>query len=217
MMALKRLPEPRVLTENKARWSEKFQAERAQSPKKRPSTSQYAHKEVVQALQAMSFHKCFYCEQSTKQAKPEVDHYIEVSERPDLAFEWTNLYLSCRECNDKLPVTSIPPSDCLDPCALDVRPEEHLTFEDEIIRPRSESPIGAATIRKYRLDRDDLDLKRLRQLQHLRNAVDTIKDRMNAEGRRAMTREEEVVLRMFRQPDYPFSLMFKIKTEAMGL
>lgn len=110
MMALKRLPEPRVLAENKARWSEKYQAERAQSPKKRPSGSQYAHKEVVETLQSMSFHKCFYCEQSTKQTRPEVDHYVEVSERPDLAFEWANLYLSCRECNDKLPFKSIPPA-----------------------------------------------------------------------------------------------------------
>jgi uncharacterized protein (TIGR02646 family) len=217
MMGLKRLPEPRVLKENAARWSEKYQAERAQSPKKRPSTSQYAHEEVKAALQAMSFHKCFYCEQSTKQTRPEVDHYIDVSERPDLAFEWTNLYLSCRECNDKLPFTSIQPSDCLDPCDPDVRPEEHLTFEDEIIRPRLGSSVGTATIRKYRLDREDLDLKRLRQLQHLRNAVDAIKDRMNAEGRRTMTRDEEDVLRMFRQPDYPFSLMFKVKTETMGL
>lgn len=92
-----------------------------------------------------------------------------------------------------------------------------MTFEDEIIRPRLGSPIGAATIRKYKLDRSDLDLKRLRQLQRLRDAVDMIKNRMITEERRVMTPNEEEALRMFRQPEYPFSLMFKVKTETMGL
>ena len=134
MISLRRLGEPSVLKENKAKWQGRYLEELAKSPGKRPSSSQYAHAEVMQTLEAMSFHKCFYCEQSTKTSK-EVDHYIDVAEDPGRAFEWTNLYLTCgggkHGCNNKLTNGSVPVADCLDSCNPTDRPEAHLTFVDE--------------------------------------------------------------------------------------
>jgi 5-methylcytosine-specific restriction endonuclease McrA len=217
MIPLRRLEEPRVLAESRERWRDKYLEERAKSPKKRPPHAQYAHKDIVATLEAMSFHKCFYCEQSTKQGKPEVDHYIEVAERPDRAFEWSNLYLSCNGCNDKLPNTSIPAADCLDPCDASAPPAEHLTYDEEFIRPRADSTRGRRTIQKYRLDRDDLDHKRVRQLRLFDKTISSIKSAMLVEQRRSMNDNEKELLRRFRQPDQPFSLMFEVYTRDLAL
>jgi 5-methylcytosine-specific restriction endonuclease McrA len=217
MIPLKRLEEPRVLSENEERWRAKYLEERAKSPKKRPPHARYAHREVVATLEAMSCHKCFYCEQSTKQCEKEVDHYIEVAERPELAFAWSNLYLSCAGCNRKVPNSSIPAADCVDPCDPAALPAEHLTYDDEFIRSRNSSTRGLRTIQKYRLDRPELDLKRGRQLRLFLKAVIAIQEAMIAEGRRPMNDDEKELLRSFRQPDQPFSLMFVVYTNAMAL
>lgn len=217
MIPIQRLDEPEVLRKNKARWCAAFLERRAKSPEQKPSSSQYAHAQVVSTLEAMSHHKCFYCEQKTKETTCEVDHHVEVAERPDLAFEWTNLYLSCPVCNSrKQPNRSIPIADCLDPCDPAVDPSAHLDFDDELIRARAGSSRGLATIKKYKLDRDDLDLKRARQLKLLLKAIIEIKARMIAEGRKTMTERELELLRSFAQPDFPFSLMFSVYLERYG-
>lgn len=217
MIPIKRLPPPDVLSRNEERWRAAFLEERAKAPQKRPSSKQYAHPAIVATLKAMSHHKCFYCEQSTKQARSEVDHYIEVAEDPTRAFTWTNLYLSCFECNRKQPHRAIPVTDCVDPCATDAEPSAHLTFEDELIRARGGSARGLATIQKYRLNRDDLDHKRLKQLQLFSKALGGVKDAMIAEGRKEMNEDEKALLRRFREPDFPFSLMFQVALEQLRL
>lgn len=218
MICLRRLPEPQVLRENKAKWLEKYLAERAGNPGKRPSSRQYAHSDIIDALQAMSFHKCFYCEQSTKDGRVEVDHHIEVAVAPERAFDWDNLYLSCHECNSKkLDHAAVPVTSCLDPCNEAVDPAEHLMFEDELIRPRRSSSSGRETIRKYRLDRADLDLKRSRQLKVFLKTQLEIERRKNDEGRREFDEKETELLQHFRQPNNPFSLMFQVYLEPLGL
>ncbi|WP_433929965.1 HNH endonuclease [Sorangium cellulosum] len=217
MIPIKRLPPPDVLVRNEERWRAAFLEQRAKDPQKqRPSSRRYAHPDIVSALEAMSHHKCFYCEQSTKQARPEVDHYIDVAEDPARAFTWTNLYLSCWECNHHKHRT-IPATDCLDPCAPDAQPSAHLMFDDELIRAREGSAQGLATIKKYRLDRRDLDHKRLKQLQLFNKVLGRIKDDMIAEGRRHMNENEKDLLWSFRSPDFPFSLMFGVVLEQLQL
>lgn len=209
--------EPRVLAEKKAEWLAAYKLVLVKDPRKRPPSSQYAHKEVVDAPERMSFHKCFYCEQSTKESSREIDHFIEVAEDPDGAFVWTNLYLACTKCNDKLPNRTVPVADCLDPCDPAMDSRAHLTFEREAIRPRSGSARGRETIRKYKLDRADLDLKRSRMLHLLTETVIGIGRKMNSDGRQVMTHDEKEVLQSFRQPEHPFSLMFIVYLEHLSL
>jgi uncharacterized protein (TIGR02646 family) len=216
VIPVKRLPEPDVLATNKDRWCAAFLEQRAKDPKKRPESKQYAHPDVVSTLEAMSYHKCFYCEQSTKQTKREVDHHVEVAEDPSRAFEWTNLYLACWDCNhQKQSNRAISVTDCLDPCDPETRPSEHLTFDDELIR--GQSPKGLATVKKYKLDRPDLDHRRGRQLRQLDKARIAIQESMISDGRKTMNEQEKEVLRRFCQPDFPFSLMFKAHLESIGL
>ncbi|WP_159397850.1 hypothetical protein [Sorangium cellulosum] len=63
----------------------------------------------------------------------------------------------------------------------------------------------------------DLDHKRLKQLQLFNKTLDRIKDIMIAEGRKEMSENEKALLRSFRQPDFPFSLMFEVYLEQRGL
>lgn len=164
MIHVPREGEPEVLRTNGPTWLRSYEAKRATKPSVRPPSSQYAHPSVKGALRAMSHGKCFYCE---VKCEGEVDHYVEVAERPDLAFTWTNLYLACSHCNDKAPNRSIANADCVDPCDATCDPADHLELVDEVVRAKT--PRGAATIKKYRLD--DREGERRRVLLSIYRAV----------------------------------------------
>ncbi len=154
----------------------------------------------------MSYHKCFYCEIKLA-ADSEVDHYIEVAEEPQLAFDWDNLYLSCSACNrKKLSNKAVPVVECIDPCGDD-DPAAHLIFEDEIITTKNASPKGLRTIQKYSLDRQELNYSRVRALQLFGK---TLRRLHEGRGSRPFTEDEKEIIRRFEQPDHPFSLMFHI-------
>ncbi|MBR2887220.1 MAG: HNH endonuclease, partial [Bacteroidales bacterium] len=104
--------EPEYLTEHKDKWLEAFLT----NNKPRPDSKKYAHPKIVDALWSASNGKCFYCECSLDDKSKEVDHFIEVAERKDLAFDWNNLNLSCDQCNNKRPNKDIPVDKVLDPC-----------------------------------------------------------------------------------------------------
>jgi hypothetical protein len=203
VIRLTRLPEPAVLTKNGTRWTKEF----VDSSKDRPVSRRYAHKEVKATLRAISHGKCFYCEEAVPETEVEVDHYVEVAEDRELAYAWTNLYLSCRGCNDKLPEATIPRTSALDPFDPAVDPAEHLRFEDEKIYSRGGSARGQATIGKYKLGRMELDLKRLKVLQELNERLIEL---LRAE---LGWRDCEPILREFPMPDRPFSAMVR---DALG-
>ena len=149
MRHIERLPRPAILEERSEQWRDAF----VNSEKRRPDNSKYAHPQIRESLNAMSFQKCFYCERKLKDVPQEIAHFIEVAERRDLAYEWNNLYLACDNCNDKTPNRSIPVTEVLDPCQhSDTEIQHHLTFEDEVIRARNDSGLGRKTIQKYKLD-----------------------------------------------------------------
>jgi len=203
---LERLPEPDVLQQKKDRWLQRFLERKADNPGTRPSSRQYGHAEVRRTLAAMSYHKCFYCETKLA-ADGEVDHYIKVAEEPRLAFDWENLYQSCRGCNrHKLDNTAVPVVECIDPCGDD-DPAAHLAFEDEIITAKGGSPKGFRTIQKYSLDRSELDQSRIKALQRFEKTLRKLHERRD---NRPLTGAEKEIIRRFEQPDRPFSLMFHI-------
>lgn len=217
MRTLSRPPEPAILAKNKAKWTKVYLKKRRESPTSRPPSSQYRHAEIRDTLAAMSFRKCFYCERKLADSEGEVDHVVEVVERPDLAFEWENLCWACRECNrKKQPNARIPLADCLDPCGKIDLPEEHLSFEDEYIRPRYGSGKGSQTIRKYHLDRDQLNYLRVKQLREFDRLLRTIRERQLHEERREITKQEREFLLSFGQPARAFSLMFQIYLGELG-
>ncbi len=210
MRFIKRLPKPSILEEKEEAWRNSF----VSSDKKRPDNSKYAHTQIRDTLNSMSFHKCFYCERKLKGVAQEIDHFIEVAERRDLAYDWDNLYLACDNCNNKLPNRSISVTDALDPCRdEDEKIQDHLTFEKETIRAKNGSTIGLITIQKYRLSDDHLDYVRRGELQLFYELLISIQQRMIAQQRQSMNEKEKETLLGFKNPDRPFSLMFKVLLE----
>ena len=141
----------------------------------------------------------------------EIDHHIEVSLRKDLAFTWTNLYLSCDNCNGKVSHDTIPVETALDPCRNnDSEIQEHLIFVDEMITAIDGSQLGLNTIQKYRLDSELLDKRRMLQLKYFHKVLIQILTKQNVEGRKGMNGADLKTLNFFKQADQPYSLMFKI-------
>lgn len=214
MIRIDREPEPEHLANKKDEWLRKFLAKRSDNPSARPDSSKYAHPNIKRALERMSHGKCFYCELELDSGQ--VDHHVEVADEPKLAFTWENLYLSCARCNQAKRHKHTKLEDCVDPCAPDSRPDEHLTFDDDVIRPRAGSPCGRATIGKYALDRIELDYERARALRELERARSVIDRRRIASGGRPITDDERELLLSFGQPERPFSLMLKIALRHLG-
>ncbi len=214
MRYIERLPKPDILVRKEKEWLKNFLA----SGKKRPDASKYRHKKILSALNAMSFHKCFYCEKELKGVSSEIDHFIEVAEDKKLAFEWTNLYLACDNCNNKSPNKTIPTTDVLDPCKdSDPQITEHITFEDEIICAVNNSVKGLKTIQKYKLDTEQLDYLRGKRLQVFYKIINGMRKKAMEDGQKVLNQKDLEKLKAFANKDKPFSLMFENLLQDMGL
>lgn len=211
MRHIERLPEPDILHEKHDEWQRKYEEKLQKHPSARPDHSKYAHPAIAGTLQCMSHGKCFYCETRLSGAYKEIDHHIEVFIDPSKAYDWTNLYLACDNCNNKLNHYTIPVSEALNPCRnSDEEIQQALTFDGEMIGSMPNSQLGLKTIQKYKLDTALLDLRRSRHLRFLCETVDKIKDSMLESGRRTATDEEKNQIRAFMQADRPYSLMCQI-------
>lgn len=203
MRYIQRFSEPKILENKKKEWTEKF----IESQKYRPDSSKYGHNEIKNKLLAISHNKCFYCESLLKGSTKEIDHFIEVSEDKNLAYEWENLYLSCDNCNDKIPNKDIPVTDVLDPCKdSDEEIKKHISFEDEQITYYSNK--GEKTIKKFKLSSEKLDLLRSREISNFKNILLVLKDKQIKESRKGLTEEDKDILKRFAKSDHSYSMMF---------
>ena len=211
MRHINRLPEPEILSQKHELWQQQFDERRRENPKLRPDNSKYGNPKIRKALDACSHYKCFYCESKLKGELKEIDHLKEVAIAPELAFTWTNLYLSCHNCNDKIDHNSIPVEDVLDPCsATDEEIQNNITFEDECICSQPGSDKGLKTIQKFHLNSDSLDLKRGKWLRKITDKALFIQRAMIEEGRKQMSASERQGLLLYVQHDQPYSLMSEI-------
>lgn len=209
MIHLVRLSIPDILNRKKVEWTDKFLEKRLTQPNARPDHSKYGHDDIKSKLFSISSYKCYYSEEKLKGEYREIDHHIEVNEKPEDAYEWENLYLASANCNDKLPNIDISINDVLNPFInTDDEIENNLYFEDECIL--SDSQIGKNTITKYRLDSESLDLKRSKLLHKFKNQLLEIKNDIIRDGRNGYNEEEARKLKRFADKDAPFSLMFKL-------
>lgn len=211
MRHITRLATPDILVRKHDEWQSAFHEAYNSGKVKRPDHSKYAHTQIIDTLGAMSFNKCFYCEGLLKGTTSEVDHFVEVADNPSIAFDWENLYLSCSNCNNKLPHHTIPISDVLDPCKdTDDIIQQNITFHDEIICAVHNSPKGLKTIQKYKLNTEQLDYKRSKWLNVINREAISIQQKMIEEHRTTATSEEKSKLLQFMQANQPYSLMSEI-------
>ena len=208
MRHIDRLAEPGILTKKKAQWLADFLV----SGKNRPDSSKYGHKDILAALNNMSYNKCFYSEERLIAKPKNVDHLMEVALDKTKAFEWSNLYLSSPECNQGRPDNNdIPIADVLDPCKdSDAEIQAHITFDNELIQANNGSKKGLYTIRKFKLDNEALTYKRCKCLQKLADLILSKNKTRETEGRVSFTDSEKKEIRAWASPDREFSLMVEV-------
>jgi hypothetical protein len=213
MRHLVRLAKPDILVQKEANWTNSFIA----SGNKSPENKQYGHKEIREQLHRISFKKCFYSElKFATETEGQVDHYVEVSEDKNLAFNWVNLFLSHKDSNQGKPSNKVIPNHTtLNPFIHnDEEIEKHLTFEDECITGKTER--GIKTIQKYRLDKDIYNILRSKELRKFEQCLIEIFKKMNTENRK-INEQELYILKSFASPDHSFSLMFRIALKKHNL
>lgn len=211
MRHIDRLPIPQILQEKHDQWLKQFLDAYNNGTSKRPDSSKYGNPKILETLMSMSFRKCFYCESSLIGQQQEIDHFIEVADDPTLAYTWENLYLSCSNCNKKIPNHVISVTEVLDPCRdSDDVIQQSITFNDELIGAIPGSPKGEKTIQKYRLDSERLDYNRSRWLNKICKEANRIQKAMISQQRQKPTQEEKNALLIFMQPSQPYSLMSEI-------
>jgi len=112
----------------------------------------------------------------------------------------------------------IPTNEVLDPCIHDDSfIQEHLRFNKELVEPNNNSYLGLKTIKKYRLDTELLDHKRLKQLSLFQDVLLKIKNQQVLENRQNFTFEEKSIVDSFKRIDNPYSLMFIVLFKKLGL
>lgn len=104
MMELARPEEPDFLRENSERWGQEYAEKKTTNRKYQFSWKPPGRQSIVEALEPMSKHHCCYCDGSYplggSGAQDTIDHFRPkgLPEFYHLAYEWTNLFLACNEC-----------------------------------------------------------------------------------------------------------------------
>lgn len=93
---------------------------------------------------------------------------------------------------------------------------QHLTFEDEEIISKNGSEKGLRTITKYKLSSEDLDAIRGKFLKQFHKKIIELQTIRIKENRKLNISEMQSLLR-FSEPDFPFSLMFKIQLKKHNI
>lgn len=103
MIKLSKLPEPIILSRNKARWTSDLMAYIHRGEKVPDNIkNKYNQDDVKATLKRETSDKCMYCESYISAVAPEhIEHYRPKDIYPELSFEWSNLGLSCPWCNIK--------------------------------------------------------------------------------------------------------------------
>jgi len=206
MIRIKRSEEcPGTLNSEKVKKAKKEL--KAIADKRKPLSTEFKNywgeKDVRAAIWEMQFRKCCYCERKRDQNREsDIEHFrpkAAIEEASDhkgywwLAYDWDNLFFSCRYCNQAFKKNYFPlldeakrahsPADSLDeeepllidPCKED--PIEHLSFdwfEESGIEAlvvfastRRNSKKGRKTIEIASLNREELVIARSRLLEDL--------------------------------------------------
>lgn len=155
----------------------------------------YADPSVKQSLIKAQHKKCCFCEAKVGE-DGDIEHYrpkatSRQSENSKLikpgyywlAYDWDNLFLCCKPCNQQFKKNLFPLSDPTKRALShndDIRneeplfihpvnhdPEEHIGFRREIPYPINNSKLGSETIRALALDRTDINERRRDRLKLL--------------------------------------------------
>ena len=173
MIKVTRPERPAILTEKASEWTQALLQATTAKERKR-AEKKYGHSEIKNALKAMFHGKCAYCESNISHvAYGHIEHFRPkaVGRYPQLAFEWSNLFLACEICNGaankgvRFP-EAVEGGPLVNPCDDD--PSEHLCFhydrQAQLASVLGKTQRGKMTEETLGLNRHELRIYRSRQV-----------------------------------------------------
>src|SRR5262249_50709268 len=132
--------------------------------------NRYRQKSIKIAVIDETHGKCLYCESKMLATSPgEIEHIIPKSIYPELTFVWTNLSLSCGDCNRKKSAHTGNLDPLLNPYVDN--PSKHLAAAGSWVLPRRQSRKGRKTEAVIQLNRPHLLEVRQRRLELLKSLI----------------------------------------------
>lgn len=103
MIKIKKTPKPQILIDNAVAWTQEY-CSYLDAGKKPPAevATRYNDPTIKEALEKETHGKCAYCESKIKHISyGDIEHIFPKNKNacPQLYVEWTNLTLSCEQCN----------------------------------------------------------------------------------------------------------------------
>jgi len=183
MIKLDKSPCPQVLTDNKDSWTrELLEALSCGDTLTTTQKTRYNHRDIKDALVAETFGKCAYCESKIRHIDHgDIEHVLPKSKRPEVAFSWVNLTLSCRVCNRNKGDYLCEDDDhagLIDP--YQDQPREHFLFNRELVTPLPNSMRAIQTDQVIKISRNELVERRKEKLDFLDGLITAY---INAEER----------------------------------
>ena len=203
----------------------------------------YASKKVTDCLREAQHGKCCYCESKFEGTSyAQVEHFrpkasVRQAKEADrehpgyywLAYEWSNLFVSCRKCNtsksDLFPLADARRArshrdDTEDERALLVDPGRedprvHIRFRESTVIYRT--VVGKKSIEVLKLRRDPLDDDRERQLDKFRSHCSIVELEEDHSELTAIAEEMKVQILAAMQADSEFSSMFRDFIDRAGI
>lgn len=173
MINIKKLEEPEILKKNKKRWTERY-LELYNSGKSIPNPLKfkYREKEIKDQIRKETYDKCAYCESKISHVSPgDIEHILPKKYCKELVFEWTNLTLSCEQCNRTRKNDYYDPKDPLINPYTD-NPSDHLMALGAFITHMPGDKKGELTEKVLELNRKELIERRKERLESLVNLAD---------------------------------------------
>jgi len=193
MIFVQRATEPPVLQRNRGRWYGQLQQAQEQLKQLRldPSATKsqvqaaqraiekiiksYNKREIKQALTTMFHGKCAYCESKIDHIDfGDIEHFYPKAKYPNKCFDWENLLLACKRCNEEAKKDQFPHDDQGNPLLIDptmIDPNEHLHFDwdptAKLATVFEKTHQGQATITVCDLNRSELLKHRSRFVKNL--------------------------------------------------
>ena len=157
----------------------------ADAPPSLAAGKKYNAPDVVDALRRDFLGKCYLCESPLSIRQHSVDHRRPRAKFPELEFVWTNLFPSCRDCNERRP--AYPPEGLLDPTTDDVdarlsqtlRRDEGGTTDMPVFRPLEPGDAcAAATARELHRLHNSGSVKAAELRAAINDRIDEILERL---------------------------------------
>ncbi|WP_409177517.1 HNH endonuclease [Brevibacillus fortis] len=167
MISLNKGEKPSILKEKEYEWTSELLSY-IQNNQKVPETikGRYRHSEIKSALLDETYSKCAYCESKiTHIDHGDIEHIVPKSKLPSLTFDWSNLTIGCKRCNQNKGDYYDPALPLLNPYEDD--PEKEIMFLGPLPTARNGCLKGRLTIQLLKLDRPELIERRSEHIKRI--------------------------------------------------